>query len=530
MAIIKLQGKEEIRKRIYYEFESTDTPLGVGGMGKVYKGRCVDERNGYSRDVAIKFMYDDLPEHVIERARREASIQVHNDNLVEMLGFVETETVNMLGEPLRHYHVVSELLEGVMLDDLLKGKVTDQWGTTVPFAEQLYRDYNNDPFRFALYITKCILSGIMSLHDIGYIHRDIDPTNIMVTAKGHVKLIDFGIAKQLSSLTTHDKALTSAGQFMGKAQYAAPELVLGDVKHQNCTTDIYAVGIILFQLVVGHLPFEGATHEVLDMQLRHKMPLHLVKNRRLREVIARATQKKQEQRYQSAAEFRVAVDQVAADRGGDTDWNALFRVAAIVAGVCVVGAGGWWAFTELSSDGGAQTAVVESAKPVSPSPLKEETPALPVLSEFEKAKQMLTSASTAQAGLERLEKLSDNDVFDATYLLSRLYADSSNPSVSAEVKQMKANCGVRTDVVKAHALNQLSVDQNGESYKALYELGTDYLAGSVRTGVPNSQSRNLNLAYTYLKKAWELARLGDDAFYAELIATEIKKIPAKYKK
>lgn len=150
MAVIRLQGKEEIRKRIYYEFESTDTPLGVGGMGKVYKGRCVDERNGYSRDVAIKFMYDDLPEHVIERARREASIQIHNDNLVEMLGFVETETRNMLGESQRHYHVVSELLEGVMLDDLLKGKVTDQWGTTVPFAEQLYRDYNNAPVRFAM--------------------------------------------------------------------------------------------------------------------------------------------------------------------------------------------------------------------------------------------------------------------------------------------------------------------------------------------------------------------------------------------
>ncbi len=529
MAVIRLQGKEEIRKRIYYEFESTDTPLGVGGMGKVYKGRCVDERNGYSRDVAIKFMYDDLPEHVIERARREASIQIHNDNLVEMLGFVETETRNMLGESQRHYHVVSELLEGVMLDDLLKGKVTDQWGTTVPFAEQLYRDYNNAPVRFALYIIKSILTGIMSLHDIGYIHRDIDPTNIMVTAQGHVKLIDFGIAKQLSTLTTHDKALTSAGQFMGKAQYAAPELVLGDVRHQNCTTDIYAVGIILFRLVVGHLPFEGATHEVLDMQLHRKIPLQQVRDRRLREVIARATHKKQERRFQSAAEFRVAVDQLAVTGNGTgIDWNILLRGAAIVAGVCAVGAGGFWAYEKLQSDKGRKEAVViEKVK----SRLEKETiNKEPRMSDFEKARQMLCSASTAPEGLKRLEVLSANNEFDATYLLSRLYADDSDPSVSDEIRKMKHNGSIRTDLLRAHELNQLSVEQNGESYKALYELGTDFLAGSVRTGMPNKQSRNLSLSYTYLKKAWNLARDHNDKFYAGLIEKEIRKIPAKYKK
>ena len=63
-------------------------------MGKVYKGRCVDERTGMYKEVAIKFMFSDLPEHAIERARREASIRLRNDNLVEMLGFIETTEKN----------------------------------------------------------------------------------------------------------------------------------------------------------------------------------------------------------------------------------------------------------------------------------------------------------------------------------------------------------------------------------------------------------------------------------------------------
>ena len=200
MAIIRLQGDSERQKHIYYEFDSNDRPLGEGGMGKVYKGRCIDERTGMSKDVAIKFMFSDLPDHAIERARREASIQLHNDNLVEMLGFIETSEKNVMGETIKRYHVVSELLEGVMLDDLLQGKVTDQTGHLIPFADRLYQEYRNNPYMFAVTIIRSVLSGVMALHDAGYIHRDIDPTNIMITKNGHIKLIDFGIAKAINTL------------------------------------------------------------------------------------------------------------------------------------------------------------------------------------------------------------------------------------------------------------------------------------------------------------------------------------------
>ena len=115
MALYKIQGKSEKQKGIYYEFDSDDSPLGEGGMGKVYKGRCVDEHSRQSRSVAIKFMYSDLPSYAIEKARREAEIRFRHENLVEMLGFIETEDKGAFGEIVRHYHVVSELLEGIAL-------------------------------------------------------------------------------------------------------------------------------------------------------------------------------------------------------------------------------------------------------------------------------------------------------------------------------------------------------------------------------------------------------------------------------
>lgn len=307
MAIIKLQGEAEKRRNICYQFDSADAPIGEGGMGKVYKGICIDERNGASRPVAIKFMYDDLPVSAYERARREAEIQLRNDNLVEMLGFIEIHERQM-GEMRTHYHVVSELLTGVSLSDIFEGKTKDRDGEDVPFAVKMLQDYKNDPERFATIIVINVLSGLMALHDAGYIHRDIDPSNIMLTSDGHIKLIDFGIAKQMNNLTTGDKGLTVAGKFMGKPEYAAPELALGDIAHQNQTTDIYAVGILLYQCIVGHTPFEGARHEILEMQMKAKLPLNKIKNKALRNIIATACQKKQELRYQSSSQMRVALE------------------------------------------------------------------------------------------------------------------------------------------------------------------------------------------------------------------------------
>ena len=337
MSVIRLQGENERRDGVYYEVDTESAPIGAGGMGQVFRGVCVNQYNGTTRPVAIKFMYDDLPDHAVERARREASICLRNDNLVEMLGFIETVERGVGGEVKRHYHVVSELLTGVSLSDVMEGKVKDVNGEDVPFAIKMSQDFKNDPEHFATIIVTNVLSGLMALHDAGYINRDIDPSNIMLTTEGRIKLIDYGIAKQMHNLTTSDKSLTVAGSFMGKPEYASPELVLGDVKHQNQTTDIYAVGILLYQCIIGHPPFEGPRHEVLDKQMKAKLPLAKIKNSGLRKIIATACEKKQELRYQSSAQMRVALENLGGSKMAMSKNKKIGIIAACVAVVVALG-------------------------------------------------------------------------------------------------------------------------------------------------------------------------------------------------
>ncbi len=304
-----LQGEKERSEHIHYEVDPSGKPIGIGGMGRVYKGVCVNEQTREAKPVAIKFMFEDLPAHAVERARREASIQLRSDQLVEMLGFIETSDETGNGNRVKHYHVVSELLHGVSLSDVLEGKDTDFEGNTIPFAKEMYQLYKEEPEKFALIIIKNVLSGLMSLHDNGYIHRDIDPSNIMLTSDRHVKLIDFGIAKKINLLATGGNEMNVKERLVGKIKYAAPELVQSDIAHQNRTTDIYAVGILLYQLICGHLPFDGSEYEVMQMQIKKKVPLNEIENPMMRKVIKRATEKKQSKRYQTASEFRVALEE-----------------------------------------------------------------------------------------------------------------------------------------------------------------------------------------------------------------------------
>lgn len=315
MNIIRLQGDAEKRSGIYYEYDVDATPLGEGGMGRVFKGFRVVERTGERMPVAIKAIYDNIPERVVERARREANIQLDNDNLIRMYGFVETISHYEGGTKSKvHYHVIMELLVGVTLEDIMNGVTSDQNGMQIPFAAELYSQYTQNRNAAVVRIMKSILSGLMALHDKGYIHRDIDPSNVMVTIDGKIKLIDFGICKQIVSLESLDKALTATGVFMGKVNYAAPELVLGDVKSQSYTTDIYALGILLYQLCAGHLPFSGTDQDILSANLRSSLPMKDIRGNDFKRIIRKATEKVQSKRYASVAELRVDLERVSINK------------------------------------------------------------------------------------------------------------------------------------------------------------------------------------------------------------------------
>lgn len=305
----QLQGDFEKQQGIYYEFDMESFPLGEGGMGRVFQGYRVVESNGARTPVAIKAVYDGMPDSVIERGRREASIQIDNDNLIRMYGFVETEVKDeKRGLRKTCYYIIMELLVGITLDDWLKGKVLNKQGVQIFYASQLFTMYLQNKNEVVVRIIKCILSGIMALHDNGFIHRDIDPTNVMITNEGKIKLIDFGICKQITTLNNPDQSLTVFGSFVGKVSYAAPELIKGDVSFQNETTDIYAVGILLYQLYTGQLPFSGTSQELKRAHLSQKICVRNISHPGIRKIIVKATNKKQELRYASAAEFRVALE------------------------------------------------------------------------------------------------------------------------------------------------------------------------------------------------------------------------------
>lgn len=546
MSVMIIQGAAERLAKIHYEIDTEEKPLGVGGMGQVFKGIRVDEKTGVRIPVAIKFLFDDLPVNVIERARREASIQIHNENLVEMYGFIQIDEEIAPGKVHERYHVVSELLHGVMLYDLLKGKVTDNEGSLIPFAEELYRMYQNERREFAVFIIKNVLSGIMALQDKGYVHRDIDPSNIMITSDRKVKIIDFGIAKQMSTLNTQDQLLTTAGMFMGKAAYAAPELVLGDVSHQNETTDIYAIGIMFFQLVTGNLPFEGATHEILEMQQHKKMPLQLIEDKALRKIIGKATEKEQSKRYQSAAEFRVAVEQLKSLEKESASHikieefvkghqKQMVIVAAVMA-VIIVGCIG----VMISGDDGKseedllaiqqrraelQDVVIDDTKAYyeidSLSGCTIKTSALIT----QEALSYLQSPTEALKGLDLLDKVISKKYIssaEAAYLKGRLYAESHD-SLSLYLKMRENLKGkISVDNQKSHKLNLLSVQLDSTSYKALYELGCDYYAGETRIGV--ADSRDISLALSYFEKGLKYAESAGDEEFVNKCAKRIEEL------
>ena len=515
MSLYRIRGKAERQRGIYYEFDSDDVPLGEGGMGKVYRGRCVDEASGQSRNVAIKFMYSDLPSYAIEKARRESAIRFRHDNLIEMLGFIETEGKTVLGEPEHHYHVVSELLEGVSLDHFFEGKLTDQRGNVVPYAEKLYRAYQQDVNRFAVEIIRNILSGLMTMHDAGYIHRDIDPTNIMITVDGHIKLIDFGIAKKMNSLTAHDKHLTQAGQFVGKPEYAAPELVLGAIDEQNQTTDIYAVGILLFHCIVGHPPFEGDRSEVMQKQIHSPLPLKLIKHKGLREIIAHATEKSRAKRYQSAAEFRVALERLNS-AGDDFEWKPLYSkiiggaVACILACVLTV-------------------KIVLVIKEPDPKPKETEKVDEPVVPRNEPVEMNYNTAvallhdNSPEKALGALQQLSDQGDAQATYLLSRLYYKYKIGDYRPDsIVHFQDLLHLTSNDVKAHQLLEKSVTQGDRDYHSLYELACDYWKADQRVAGLSPAPKERMKSKPYFDAARTLAVRANDKEYVNMIDEKLR--------
>ncbi len=251
--------------------------LGTGGMGVVYKAqdRSLDET------VALKTLRADLDarEDLADRFRSEIRLarRVSSPHVCRIFEYGEEGTL---------HHISMEYVEGVTLKDLL-------------------RESGGLPADVALDIAEQIVVGLVAIHDAGIMHRDVKTANLMRLRGGLVKLMDFGIAKQVGGVT-----LTAAGQAVGTPEYMSPEQVMG--QKLDLRTDIYTTGIVLVELLTGISPFRAATPidaahkqvtETPDLQAAGIPPV-------LAPILARCLAKNREARFRSARELGEALASV----------------------------------------------------------------------------------------------------------------------------------------------------------------------------------------------------------------------------
>ncbi|MBS0515729.1 MAG: protein kinase [Proteobacteria bacterium] len=249
--------------------------LGRGGMGVVYKGY----EASLHRYVAIKVLADSLAHDpaIKERFLREArSMAALNDPHIIQIYFI--------GDDEGQTFFVMEFVDGESLSSVLK------------------REHQLKPEQAAKVIYQTAL-GLATAHDRGVIHRDIKPGNIMIDSRGNVKIADFGIALSSADIS---KKLTSTGEFVGTPGYLSPEVCLGKLVDQR--SDIFSLGIVLFEMLAGRMPFTdesplGLMLEVVKAEIPDVRALNADVDPELSRILSRMIAKEPADRYQSCQDL-----------------------------------------------------------------------------------------------------------------------------------------------------------------------------------------------------------------------------------
>jgi len=251
--------------------------IGQGGMSLVY--RAVDIRTGHS--VAVKILKSEYNSDAefLERFQREAhaaSLMAHH-NIVNLLD------VGVEGE---HRYLVLEYVQGNTLKEIIRQKGRLSTNTAIQIAIR-------------------ILSALQHAHDNGIIHRDIKPQNVLVHHDGHVKVADFGIARMATAFT-----ISRGDTVVGSVHYSSPEQAAGAVV--DSTSDLYSTGVVIYEMLTGHVPFSGENAVSVAMQHINAMPSPISEDNQdvppaVEAAVMKALEKSPRKRYQCAREMADAL-------------------------------------------------------------------------------------------------------------------------------------------------------------------------------------------------------------------------------
>ena len=310
--------------------------LGHGGMGKVY--RVLDQK--LDEEVALKLVKPEIAadKDTIKRFHNELRLarKIAHRNVGKMYELMEDEGTHF---------ITMEYVPGQDLKGLIRqmGELTA--GKAVSIAKQ-------------------VCEGLEEAHRLGVVHRDLKPGNILIDKDGNARIMDFGIARSLRG-----KGITGAGVMIGTPEYMSPEQVEGkDVDHRS---DIYSLGIILYEMLTGRVPFEGDTPFTIGVKHKSESPrdpkeLNAQISKNLSQVILKCLEKAKDKRYQSAEELHTVLTHIEEEiptaervvsrrrttrskeiavREGQSTWRKVARYAGAVAVLALVIYAGWNLFT-----------------------------------------------------------------------------------------------------------------------------------------------------------------------------------------